>query len=199
MRVKECLIFILNGPSASGKTMVMEHLTQQKEHNLERFITTTTRKPRLKPVPETNGKDYYFVSREEFEKSKNLIIEKTEYPIGSGVYYGTLHSEVKRINAMNKDAIVVLDINGVKAFKRVYGSERVVSIFIYRDLGQIEKDLLKRNLPKEEVKRRMELAKKELLNISLSDHVVYNIKDKEALINDVLEIIEEERKRRANE
>ena len=76
--------------------------------------------------------------------------------------------------------------------------QRVVSIFIYRDLGQIEKIFLKRNLPKEEVKRRMELAKKVVKYIS-SDHVVYNIKDKEALINDVLEIIEEERKRRANE
>lgn len=184
-------VFILFGPSASGKTMVLQYLLQKKELNLGRIITTTTRKPR---THELHSKDYYFITPEEFRR-KNNWIEQTEYPKGSGIFYGTEDSEIKRINQLNKDAIVILDANGVHSFKKFYGPERVVSIFIYRDLEEINKALNDRNLPKEEIQKRLLSAELELSNSSFADYVVYNNRDKKALVEQVVAIIKNEQKK----
>lgn len=191
-------IFVLNGPSASGKTMVMEELIKKKELNLEKLVTVTTREPRVAPVKEIDGKDYYFITREEFIKRKSKdsldqIVEETEYPKGSGVLYGIFASEINRIRNLGKNAIVILDLHGISEMKRFYGEENVVSIFLYRDIKDIEKALRERNLPEKEIQSRLKFAEKEYENQDNVDFVVENIADKDSLFEKIEEIIRLER------
>jgi guanylate kinase len=199
------LIFVFNGPSAGGKTLVLDTLTSDETMGLEKLVTITTRKPRTTPHVEVHGKDYYFLSKEEFLEKVALaesgqggdaIVEQTEYPKNSGTFYGIFDSEIQRIANMGKDAIAVLDKHGISEMKKFYGEENVISIFVYRDLSSIQQSLKERNLPEEVIKERMDSAMEELKNISITDYVIYNIYDKEALINSAKEIIAKERRKK---
>ena len=71
------LLIVISGPSGVGKGTVRKALFERDDHNLVYSISMTTRKPR---VGEINGKDYFFVSREEFEKTRQYGLEKLRDP-----------------------------------------------------------------------------------------------------------------------
>lgn len=189
------IIFVLSGPSAGGKTTILEELTRgghlpiHTRMNLERLVTTTTRLPRQ---GEIEGVDYYFVTEDEFEQRSD-IVEKTVY---AGVKYGIFDSEIQRIRISGKDAIVVLDQHGISEMKRFYGEENVVSIFVYRDLGAIKEELRRRDVSQSEKDRRFEQAKDEMKGIAFTDHVVYNIGMLSEAVEQVQSIIRSERQKR---
>lgn len=186
------IVFVLAGPSAGGKTTILEeltvggHLPTHVDMNLERLITTTTRPPRQ---GEVDGVDYYFITEEEFDKRED-VVEKTVY---AGVKYGIFDSEIQRIRESGKDAIVVLDQHGISEMKRFYGEENVVSIFVYRDLGAIKEELQKRKVPQSEKDRRFEQAKEEMKGIAYTDYVVFNIGSLSETVKQVQNIIVKER------
>jgi guanylate kinase len=177
-------IFALNGPSASGKTTIMENILKDST-DIEQLVTVTTR---LKRENECNGKDYIFISPEEFEvqKAKENIVEETIY---AGVKYGIFASEIERIRSSNKDAIVVLDMHGISELKRFYGDEIVKSIFIYRELDTIKEELSLRNVSQEEKDRRFNQAKEEQQNWVKSDYAVHNTTTINEATKKVIEII----------
>ena len=90
-------MLVIVGPSASGKTEIRRYLI--KAFNLIRVITCTTRPMRL---DEKNGRDYYFLTEEEFKAGieDNLFIEYTKY---NNDYYGTYYKEIA------DDKIIILD------------------------------------------------------------------------------------------
>lgn len=190
------LIIVLNGPSAGGKTLVMEELLGRPELNLDKLVTVTTRPPRSLPKPETNGVDYYFLTPEAFEARKagasegDAIVEETEYPKGSGVKYGIFASEIQRIADLGKDAIAVLDMHGVEEMRRFYGKENVVSVFVYREIYSIMEALQERNLSGDEVSRRIASATQEMKNVDKADYVLYNMGTKEDLIAHATALLE---------
>jgi len=98
-------MLVLTGPSASGKTEIAKLLINK--HNLSKFVTYTTRPPR---VGEVDGKDYHFISVADFINLKNNdeFIETTFY---NNNYYGSRKSDV------GFDKVVILDPSGVNAFK----------------------------------------------------------------------------------
>lgn len=197
IKVFSNLIFVLNGPSAGGKTMVLEALLE-KNLGLEKLVTVTTRKPRTSPVKEVHGEDYYFITKEEFLKMKentneDQIVEETEYPKGSGVLYGIFDSEIERIGRLGKDAVVILDIHGISEMKRFYGDSNVVSIFINMDIREIEKSLGERDISEDELRKRLAFAREEYKNIEKTDYVVNNDSTKDDLLNQVIRIINKER------
>ena len=101
-------MIVLAGASASGKTEVAKELA--KKYGITKVITTTTRNIR---VGESNGKDYFFVSKERFEEmiKEGRFVEHTLY---NGNYYGSTKDQI----APNK--CVVIDPKGLKASKKSF-------------------------------------------------------------------------------
>ena len=100
-------MIVLSGASASGKTEVAKILA--KDHNITKMITTTTRCMRINEI---NGKDYFFVTKEEFENliRKGHFVEYTNY---NGNYYGSGKDQIA------DDRCVVIDGAGLKAYTEI--------------------------------------------------------------------------------
>ena len=121
---KDGIIVILSSPSGAGKTTLVKKIAQ--ENNFKISISHTTRKPRTN---ETNGKDYFFTSEEEF---KNLIKneEFLEYAKVFGNFYGSSKSQV--LENLNKGENVIFDIDwqGTEQIKNQKLNYKLVTFFI---------------------------------------------------------------------
>lgn len=169
---KKGFTVVFVGPSASGKTEIVKRLVENNDL-FRKVVTATTRKPR---PGERHGVDYFFLSPENFEEERKRgnIIEETEY---AGARYGTLASEFERIHEAGKVALLILDMNGVRALKNYYGEENVASIFVFRHPKEIEEELKKRPVDRKEIDERIRLAREEIGNIAECDEVIYNTKE----------------------
>ncbi len=118
-------VIIFSAPSGSGKTTVVNHLLKKFDF-LGFSVSATTRQPRPN---ETNGKEYYFLEKEEF-KSKicsNKFIEYEE--VYNGILYGTLQSEIERLWEENKIVIFDVDVKGGIKLKKKFGNQ-AISVFL---------------------------------------------------------------------
>jgi guanylate kinase len=122
---KEGKLIIFSAPSGAGKTTIVHHLLG-KIPELEFSISATTRKPR---GDEKHGKDYYFISKEEFLHliAKKQFVEFEE--VYSGTFYGTLRTEIERIWKMGKTVIFDIDVEGGLHLKRKYDGQ-ALAIFV---------------------------------------------------------------------
>lgn len=130
-------LVIISAPSGAGKTTIVNCLLDQ-ELGLEFSISATTRKPRRS---EMNGKDYYFLSREDFiEKiSRGEFVEWEE--VYSNHFYGTLKEEMERIWRNNKHVLFDVDVKGGLNLKKIFGA-KAISIFIMPpSVDELEKRL----------------------------------------------------------
>ena len=102
-------LIVFSAPSGSGKTTIVRHLLSKEDLNLEFSISAASRAPRGEEV---NGKDYYFMSTEDFKKHiKNEDFLEWE-EVYRDNFYGTLKSEVERIWAKGKNVIFDIDVAG---------------------------------------------------------------------------------------
>jgi guanylate kinase len=163
-------IVVISGPSGAGKSTIINNAS---EHigSFYFSISTTTRLPR---IGETNGKEYYFVTKEEFEddiKEGNFL----EYAKVHDNYYGTSLKPVT--NALNDGKLVIFDID-VQGHKLVREklSKITTSVFITPpSLSELEFRLKNRSLDNEEnIKRRLENATKEIKSIKEYDYIIIN-------------------------
>ena len=117
---------IFSAPSGSGKTTIVRRLIQQNP-DLEFSISACTRDRRGRQ--EVNGKDYYFLSPEEFKHKidNDEFVEWQE--VYAGNFYGTLKSEVERIWASGKNVIFDVDVKGGLNLKKYFG-DRALAIFV---------------------------------------------------------------------
>ena len=116
----------MSAPSGSGKSTIISHLIKKEDLKLGFSISATSRAPRGN---EQHGREYFFLSPEEFEQKKKsgAFVEWEEvYP---GVNYGTLESEVSRITESGKNLIMDVDVKGALNIKKRYGKD-AISIFI---------------------------------------------------------------------
>jgi len=152
-------LFIFSAPSGSGKTTIVQHLLQT-DPRIGFSISACTRE--MRESKEANGKDYYFLSVDEFERriENNEFVEWEEvYP---GRYYGTLRSEVQRIWDMGKHVIFDVDVKGGLSLKEQFG-DIALSIFVkVPSLEELERRLTDRNTESaESLKIRIEKMKYE--------------------------------------
>jgi guanylate kinase len=134
---KEGKLIIFSAPSGAGKTTIVQHLLG-KVPQLEFSISATTRKPR---GDEQNGKDYYFISKEEFlhRIAKKQFVEFEE--VYSGTFYGTLRTEIERIWQKGKTVIFDIDVEGGLHLKRKY-EENALAIFVQPPSLEVLKERL---------------------------------------------------------
>jgi guanylate kinase len=118
-------LIIFSAPSGAGKTTIVQHLLT-KIPKLEFSISATTRKPR---GDEQNGKDYYFISKEEFlhRIARKQFVEFEE--VYTGTFYGTLRTEIERIWQKDKAVIFDIDVEGGLHLKRKYNGQ-ALAIFV---------------------------------------------------------------------
>jgi guanylate kinase len=117
-------LFVISGPSAVGKSSIVNRILEI-DNTIERIVTCTTRRKR---TSEKHGRDYLFLEKEDFlsEISKGNLIEFSEV---YGNYYGiTLSSIEEKINA-GRDSILVINWEGFLKIKNVFG-EFVYGIFV---------------------------------------------------------------------
>jgi guanylate kinase len=117
---------IFSAPSGSGKTTIVKHLLK-KYPDLGFSISASTRDKRGRT--EKHGKDYYFLTPEEFKKKidENDFIEWEE--VYEGNFYGTLKSEIQRIWDQGKNVIFDVDVKGGLNLKKYFG-DKALAIFV---------------------------------------------------------------------
>jgi guanylate kinase len=164
-------LIIFSAPSGAGKTTIVRHLLK-KNLNLEFSVSATSRAPRHN---ETHGKDYYFLSTEEFKKkiTNGEFLEWEE--VYKGVYYGSLKSEVERIRNHGKNVIFDVDVVGGLDIKKIYGDE-ARSIFVQPpSVDELLSRLQNRSTETEEkIQMRIAKAEQELSFASEFDVIITN-------------------------
>jgi len=180
-------IIIFAGPSGTGKTTIARFILGNFS-NLSFSVSATTRPPRH---GEVNGKDYYFLSPEEFTKRIELgdFIEYEE--VYAGLYYGTMKQEISRIWAEGKIPVLDVDVNGALNIKNIY-PENSKAIFVHpMTIQNLETRLIKRKTESEQtLKKRLERAEMELMKAEEFDEIIYN-EDLETACNEALELVSE--------
>ena len=164
------LLIVLSGPSGVGKGPVRKALFNMPGQNLEYSISMTTRKQR---PGEVNGKDYYFVSREEFEKriSEGKFLEYAEFV---GNYYGTPLDLVNEKLADGKEVVLEIEVQGALQVREKCPD--AVFIFLAPPSKQALYDRLRsRGTESEEViEQRVQKANKEFKLAYKYDYIVVN-------------------------
>lgn len=164
------LIFIISGPAGSGKGTVASILRDTLP-TVGLSVSATTRRPR---PGEVDGKSYFFITRDEFEKlvAEGEIIEHTEY---CSNLYGTLRREVVRITEEGRDVILEIEVEGAMQVKRLMGDDVITVMLTAPSAGELERRLRGRGTESDEViRRRLARAKEELAYADRYDYVVFN-------------------------
>ena len=169
-RKREGIIFVISGPSGSGKGTVMGHLKQlYPEAGLA--VSATTRPMRDN---EAEGREYFFKTREEFERlvAEGEILEHTLY---NGNLYGTLKSEAERILGEGSDLLLEIEVDGAGQIKRLFG-DRAVSIMLIAPSGEEQaRRLRERKTDSEEsIAARVARAYEEIRQAPSYDYVTVN-------------------------
>lgn len=164
-------LIIFSAPSGAGKTTIVKHLLT-KGLNLEFSISATSREPRH---TETDGKDYYFLSHEEFQ----LKIENDEFleweEVYKGTSYGTLKNEVNRIRELGNNVIFDVDVVGGLNIKKYYGDEALALFIEPPSVEELRNRLQARSTDSEEkIAMRVAKAEEELAYASRFDVVIVN-------------------------
>lgn len=170
--MKEGKIIILSAPSGTGKSTIIRHLIEMDELRLGFSISATSRAPRGN---EQNGREYYFLTEEEFKKraANGEFVEWEEvYP---GTCYGTLLSEVNRVTSAGSNLIMDVDVKGALNIKKYFG-EKALSIFVMPpSKEELEKRLRQRETDTEEsICKRLAKADYEMSFNSQFDTVIVN-------------------------
>jgi guanylate kinase len=163
-------ILVLSGPSGAGKSTIIN--TASGEIGEYYFsISTTTRPPR---VGEVDGKDYFFVSKEEFEadiKAGNFL----EYAEVHGNYYGTSLTPVREALQAGKLVIFDIDVQGHRLVRAKMNDITTSAFITPPTLSELENRLRARSTDDETViSKRIENAKKEILAVGEYDFTILN-------------------------
>ena len=181
-------IIILSAPSGSGKSTIISRLVEDEALKLGFSVSATSRPPRGN---EKHGREYFFLTPEEFKVkvNNNEFVEWEEvYP---GVCYGTLESEITRITEGGYNLIMDVDVKGALNIKKRYGNRALTLFIMPPDIEILEQRLRSRATDSEEtIRKRIQKADYEMAFATEFDKVVVNDKLNEA-VDETLGIIKE--------
>jgi guanylate kinase len=165
-------LLVFSAPSGSGKTTIVKHLLQQPDLNLEFSISAATREPRGQEV---DGKDYYFMSIEQFKKHIKAedFIEWEE--VYRDNFYGTLKTEVERIWAKGKNVIFDIDVAGGLRIKSKFPQETLAVFVKPPSVDELKRRLKERSTESDDkINMRIAKAHVELATAPQFDTIIKN-------------------------
>ena len=168
--MKNPKLFVITAPSGGGKTTIVKAVLQ-RHPDFEFSVSATTR---TKRANEENGKDYFFITREEFELllREDALAEHEEI---YGNYYGTLKSEIHRALDSGRCMVFDVDVKGGLSIKKLYGTKAVLVFIEPPTIGILEERLRNRKTEDEDTfQRRMARVASELEIGKQFDHRVVN-------------------------
>lgn len=184
MSDKNGKLLVFSAPSGSGKTTIIKKLLEFENLNMKFSVSATNRPKRNY---ETHGKDYFFLSDEEFQYKikNNEFIEWEE--VYEGRFYGTLRKNVEELINKGFNIAFDIDVKGALSIKKEFGDDSLLIFVKTPSIEELEKRLRKRNTENEEsLKQRISKAKEELGYAEKFDLIV---------VNDILEnAVKESRK-----
>lgn len=176
------MLFVISGPSGCGKSTLVRQV-MSRVAGVDFSISHTTRKRR---DSEQDKKDYYFISRAEFEE---LIKEDrfAEWAKVHGYYYGTSKREIET-KAGKKDLLLDIDVQGAQQLKKKY--KKAVFVFIlppvYKELkARLEK---RGDVSRKAIEKRLATAKKEIRAYHGFDYIVIN-DDLETAVEELASVV----------
>lgn len=181
------LIVVISAPAGAGKTTLCKRLLQNNPSFIS-SVSFTTRPPRKQEI---EGVDYYFTSREDFEKliKKGAFVEWAEV---HGHLYGTSKQFLEKNIEAQKDVVLEVDVKGGKRIKEKY-PHAILMFILPPSWEELEKRLRTRATEDEKsVKKRLVTAKNEVKYLPFYDYFIIN-DDVNTAIKNLLLIIEAER------
>ena len=173
---KRGVLFVFSGPSGVGKGTLKAKLFEEFAGRIAYSVSATTRGPR---EGEVDGKDYFFISRQEFERrvKNNEFLEHAEF---AGNCYGTPRAYVEKLLDSGMNVVLEIDVQG--ALQVMKSMPECVSVFILPpSFEELEHRLRGRGTETEEkVRERLETAKRELPYAPQYDYQIVNGGDIEA-------------------
>jgi len=167
-------IILISGPAGVGKTTICDKLVNDFSPHLSRLVTATSRSPRGKEV---DGVDYFFLSRDEFEKRISNE-DFAEYEIIHGNYYGTLKKFLFE-TLSDQNLLINIDVNGAQSIQQIFLEfagmcSRLLTIFIRpKSIKELETRLITRGTDsREQIKKRILTAQHEIEKASTIDLII---------------------------
>ncbi|MEG1779580.1 MAG: guanylate kinase [Oscillospiraceae bacterium] len=162
-------LIVLSGPSGVGKGTLLGRCLQRND-NLRYSVSATTREPRQ---GEIDGKDYYFMSKEEFlSRANNGCM--LEYACYNGNYYGTPRDYCEKLMNEGKDVVLEIEVQGAMQVKKMC-PDAVMIFVIPPTLKELEARLQTRGTETGEcVLKRLDIAKQEIRYAEKYDYVIIN-------------------------
>ena len=163
------LLIVISGPSGVGKDTVIQSM---KERGLPfQFVVTATTRPQR--AGEVDGKDYWFVSKEAFErmiKADELI----EHAIVYGDYKGIPKAQVRNALASGKDVILRIDVQGAEAIRKLAPEALLIFLTTQCEEELVSRLEMRKTETTEKLKLRIATARKEFQSINAFDYVIIN-------------------------
>ena len=170
-------IIVISGPSGCGKSTLINHLMEQHRDIL--FSTSHTTRPIRNN--EIDGKDYYFISKEQFLQmiDKDAFVEWAQ--VYQGYYYGTSYREIEAKSRGGKNLVLNLDVQGAKNLKKKYPDALFIFV-VPPSLEELQQRLKEReNKMDAHILERLEVAREEIAHYHLYDYIVVNDNLQEAM------------------